>query len=151
MKIRVLRERVRPKTDPDFRVDRNDKYKVKFVHMVSEVPHVLSTRKIKKFQTTVSEKGMAFTIDYNQPAFRQKNTFFYMIDIDKGQLLINAHESQKIVSPEATHMVIKRSGIRQLVMSMEKRKMADIVVYIIISAIAGILGGFIIGNVFPMG
>ena len=148
MKIKKLKDIV--KTDPDFQLDKNDKYKVKFVHMVSEVPHVLSTRKIKKFQQTVSEKGMTFSIDFNLPAYRQKNTFFYFIDTEKGQLLINANDSQKIVSPEATHMVIKRSGIRQLVMSMEKRKLADIILYIILGVIAGMLGGYIIGNILPM-
>ena len=146
--LRTLRDRLN--TDPDFRIDRNDKYKVKFVHMVSEVPHVLSTRTVKKFQTSVSEKGMTFTIDFNQPAFRQKNTFFYMIDIEKGQLLINARDEQKVVSPEATHMVIKRSGIRQLVMSMEKRKMGEIILYVILGVIAGMLGGYIVGNILPI-
>jgi hypothetical protein len=148
MKIRKLKDIVN--TDPDFQLDRNDKYKVKFVHMVSEVPHVLSTRKVKKFQSSVSEKGMTFTLDWNQPAYRQKNTFFYMIDIEKGQLLINARDEQKVVSPEATHMVIKRSGIRQLVMSMEKRKMGEIILYVILGVIAGVLGGYILGNVLPM-
>ena len=47
-------------------------------------------------------------------------------------------------------MVIKRSGIRQLVMSMEKRKMGEIILYVILGVIAGMLGGYIVGNILPM-
>ena len=130
------------KIEPDFQIDRKDKYKVKFVRVISGTPNVVSVKKIRKFTNTVHEKDMSFVIDFNCPTYREGNTFWFMFDIERGQLVIDA--SGKIVAPSLNHMILKRQGIRQLVMSTEKRKMMDIIVYIILAIAVGIMGGFLL-------
>jgi hypothetical protein len=127
---------------PDFKFDKNDKYKVKFVRMVSGVPNVVAQRRVKRMQSVVSAQNSTFTIDFNAPAFRQGNTFWYFFDTEKGQLSISS--SSVAVDASLNNMVLKRQGIRQLVMATEKRKLADIIVYIILAIAVGIMGGFLL-------
>jgi hypothetical protein len=116
--------------------------------MISGVPSVVSIRKIKRFETSVSVKGMSFAIDFNSPTYRQKNTLFYVFDVESGQMQFVPPEPG--VYPALNHMLLKRAGIRQLVMGMEKRKLADILIYIILSIGVGLMGGYLLGLVFPL-
>ena len=133
---------------PDFRFDHTDKYKVKFVRMISGVPSVVSIRRIKRFETSVSVKGMSFAIDFDAPTYRQKNTLYYVFDVELGQMQFIPPEPG--VYPALNHLLLKRAGIRQLVMGMEKRKLADILIYIILAIAVGIMGGYLLGLAFPM-
>lgn len=138
----------RLKNEPDFRVDKIDKYKVQFVRMMSGVPTIVSTRRIKKFQTEVSIKRSSFAIDFNHPSYRKKNTYYYLFDIEKGQMFYGSIDSK--IMAEIVHLVVTKSGIRQLVTSVEKKKMGDILLYVILSIIVGLMGGYILGNILPM-
>jgi hypothetical protein len=64
------------------------------------------------------------------------------LDTEKGQLSISS--SSVAVDASLNNMVLKRQGIRQLVMATEKRKLADIIVYIILAIAVGIMGGFLL-------
>lgn len=136
------------KSDVDLAIDRRDKYKVKFVRSVSGVPSVVSTRKIKKRQEFVSEHDKTFTIDYNQPLYREKNTYWYVCDLEHGQMFADVPDNN--IDPTLNHMILGRSAIRQLVMGMEKRKMVDILIYVALAIGVGILAGYLLGLVFPV-
>lgn len=137
------------RVEPDFGIDKTDKYKVKFCRMISGVPSVVSTRRIKKFSTVVHEHGLSFGIDFNKPTYRQKNTYYYMFDIENGQMLVGT--AGQTISPALTNMIVKKSGIRQLIMGMEKRKLGDILIYILLAIACGVMGGYLLGTAFPMG
>src|SRR4030042_4497801 len=137
------------KVEPDFELDKTDKHKVKFVRMISGFPDVIKTKKIKKFVTEVTLRDNTFAIDFNKPSYREKNTFYYLFDVSKGQMFFNLSD---FGGPKGlTYLILRRSLIRQLVSGMEKRKLGEVLIFILLAIGVGVSLGYILGNVLPMG
>lgn len=137
------------KVEPDFEMDKRDKHKVKFVRMVSGFPDVIKTKKIKKFVTHVTLRDNTFAIDFNKPSYREKNTFFYLFDVSKGQMFFTPSD---FGGPKGlTYLILRRNIIRQIVSGVEKKKLGEVLIYILLAVASAIPIGYILGNILPMG
>lgn len=129
-------------------LSKTDKRKVIFVRKVSGIHTTINIRKISILTTAVKIGDKQFPIDISKPVFRIKNVFYYMIDVDSGQVIYAQKQSE--VSPEILDMVIGKKIVSQIVSSLEKLNWKDYILYIILSIGLGLALGFILGNYFPM-
>ena len=133
----------------DWTIDNKDRRRILFVRLQSGILTVLKKKNIMGSTKMVSFLKNTFDIDTGKPAFRSKNTFYYLVDIQKGQLWFESSEPP--ISPSIIHKVLKESTVSQLVSGLDTRGMMGSILYLIIGIAIGALGGYIIGNLAPMG
>lgn len=133
----------------DWSIDGKDKRRVLFVKHLSGIPTVL-TKKLKKgFVRQVNIAENNFDFDSTKPAFRSKNTFYYLVDIDKGQLDFVIPPDP--ASPELRYKILKKGLVSQLVSGLDTKGLTEMILYILLAGAAFGFMGYIIGNVLPIG
>lgn len=134
----------------DLSIDRYDKRKVHFVKSIANVPTRIKTRKIKSPGRYITFKNHTFEFDIAKPAYRIRNIFYYIVDIDKGQICF-PEAAINASAPELLDKIVRRSLAKQLVSSVEKMPLSEVLLYILLSVGMGAGLGYILGNFFPMG
>lgn len=135
-----------------FKLDTSDKYKVIVVRLVSGVLHVIKQRNIKIHTKEIRYRSASFTFDIAKPIYRRKNTFYYMVDIKRGQISV---KNQKLavgtIPPEMIESILYESIVQQTVAGLEKMKLGPVIVYMILAAGMALACGYILGINFPTG
>lgn len=133
----------------DWSIGGKDKHKVLYVQKVSGISTVVKTRRINPIRVSISFKDRSFPFYSNTPAFRRKNTFFYIVDTLTGQL--NLTDADNKLTPEIMDKVIKKNVVQQLVSGLEATPWSTLIVYIILALGMGVSLGYILGNFVPIG
>lgn len=133
----------------DWTIDGKDKRRVLFVKPLSGIPSILTKKAMKGRTKQVNFAQSNFDFDSSKPAFRSKNTFYYLVDIERGQL--NFDVPIEPVSPELRFKVLKKGLVSQLVSGLDTKGLAEMLIYILLAGAAFGFMGYIIGNVLPIG
>ena len=136
-----------------FKLDTTDRYKVIIVRTVSGVLHEIKRRNIKIHTKEIAYRSARFPFDIAQPIYRRKNTFYYMIDIKKGQLIISQEGiiGGNKVPPEMIEMILYESVVAQTVSGLEHPKLGPTIIYVILASLVALAGGYLLGINFPTG
>lgn len=109
---------------------------------------LLKRRKLKEKKPLVKWGEKSFPIDLSRPIYRVANRHVYLVDIEEGQLLVGNGQT---IEPIMTDMIFRREIVRQMVAGLGTSGFATNIANLLIGAIMGILGGYIIGQFVPMG
>jgi len=123
---------------------RIDKKKLYFVQKVGGFPTVIKQINIKVDAKQISYKRLMYDFDVGRPAFRIANTFFYLMDINKGQIAFA--EPKGGVAPELMDAILTRKIAKQLIAGLENPALMGSLVYVILSIGLGLACGFILGK-----
>lgn len=126
-----------------------DQYIVVFVKTINTTLTVQGRKKIKINIDTVTFRGKSFHIDTKTVAYRVKNKFIYLINIDGGQQVVFMSDEDKIKNSELANLVVEKKVVAQLVAGLVTVGKQPWVVIIIALAL-GICLGYIIGNALPL-
>ena len=136
----------------NYKLDTNDKYRLILFRRVSGALNVIKQRKIKIQANEVSYRGKLWPLDIAQPIYRRKNTFYYMVDVMKGQITVTERELHaKEVPPDMLEAILYKSVVAQTVSGLEHPKLGPVIVYVILTAGMCLAVGYIIGTYFPGG
>ena len=136
----------------NLKLDVKDKYKVILVRMVSGVLHEIKRQNIKIHTKEIPYRSARFTFDIAKPIYRRKNTYYYMVDIKKGQVIVKNYKlGVGNVPPEMIESILYESIVQQTVSGLEKMKLGPILVYVILAAGMALACGYILGINFPTG
>jgi hypothetical protein len=99
----------------------------------------------------VSYRGRTHTIDLRKPIYREKGKFYYLIEMESGQISVGEGKEPP-VSPKLMDSIMRKEVAKQLVMGLEPTgDLKSMLLVIVVVAVAGILGGFILGQLFHLG
>ena len=94
---------------------------------------------------TKSGKKTTIVFDSSKPTFRtKKNTWIYIVDIDKGQVLLNPQEFR--VPNYIYDDILTRGGLRNTLAGIGKTSLSGMLIYIVIGAIMALPAGLLIGS-----
>jgi hypothetical protein len=128
----------------DWSIDGKDKRKIFYVRNMNGILSVLMRKNLKINAVTAGLKGRTFPFDIGRPAFRNKNTFYYIVDVEKGQINFNT-DIKPPVAPELWDAVMNRHIIKDLVSSLESPEIWASLLYIILALVAGLGLGAVLG------
>ena len=135
-----------------FKLDTKDRYKVIIVRMVSGVLHVIKRKRIRIHTKEVSYRKARYTFDISKPIYRRKNTYYYMVDIKRGQITVKNYKlGGNNVPPEMIESILYESIVQQTVSGLENLKLGAILIYVILAAGMALACGYILGINFPTG
>lgn len=125
-----------------------DKYKVRFLKRINDTPTFIGQRIIKPNSETVEYRKKSYPIDTSKCAYRFKNQYIFLVDVDEGQLPLG--KSQMNVSTSLIDLVVRQSIGKQLVSGLEKGSTLGItIMQMIIYICLGLAVGYIIGQFLP--
>jgi hypothetical protein len=130
-------------------LDWPDKRSIWYVRHIVGVPTVV--KKKKNIKTSISQvkfRDKVFTFDISKPAFRWKNYWYYLVDIDSGQMWFGS--PPPAIAPELLDAVLVRKLGQQLVSALETASIFQNLVMILVFIGLGIAIGYIMGNFVPM-
>lgn len=124
-----------------------DKYLAVWCKDVSGTSVVLRKKRFRPDQVKdgMSYRGRTHSINVDAPIFRTANTYYYLIDLDKGQKAVGAIAT--VVSPKLMDAIMRKEIVKQLVSGLQGAgdwKLALIIGIIMLGC--GILGGIIMGQ-----
>ncbi len=129
-----------------------DKRKILWVTIVNGMPSVIAERKVLSSEDRVTFRRLkgadSFHLDASRPTFRKKNTFYYFVDIKKGQLFFGENENK--VSSQMMNTVWNQEAIRQIISGLESTKFMQILPYILLAGGMFLAVGYILGNAVPL-
>jgi len=123
---------------------RKDKKKLYFVQNVGGFPTVIKQITVSIDAKQIRYRQLMFDFDVGKPAFRIANTFFYLMDINKGQ--VGFAEPDGGIAPELLDAIITRKIAKQLIAGLENPALMGSLVYILLSVGLGLACGFILGK-----
>jgi hypothetical protein len=123
-----------------------DKNKLLYVRQKSGILTVTASRKISMSEKLVGMKGHQFAFDSSKPAFRIKNTFYYVVDLEKGQL--DFDKNKKAFSPKLWDAIMNQHIVKDLVSGLQNVQFKQMVFYLLIGIAIGTPIGYIIGQFF---
>lgn len=131
-----------------------DRRIIYYVKRIAGVPTVIKTKKSSLFSSNkiisyAGVKGKTFPFDMGKPFLRKKNRWFYVVDVDTGQLTIEA-KGNKQLSPQLLDQIIKKELGKQLVSALESPPISGYILVVLLGVGLGIAVGYILGNFFPM-
>jgi len=126
-----------------------DKRRILWCRMFGGLPYVLKSVRVVAHTDKVKFRDMAFPFDITKPSYKRKRTFFYLVDIKKGQIYYK--HSDAIMDSELIDLILNQSICKQLVSSLESLRLKDILLYVILTLGTGLPLGYIIGNFLPFG
>lgn len=131
------------------RLNRKDKRIVLFVTKISGIETVVKRKAMKPHEENIQFRGgTSFPFDINQPAFRNKQTFYYLVNIHTGQ---KTFDSSKIpISIKLFDMIMRQEIVAQIVGALKKRPMFENIIMVLMGIGMGAGIGYIIGNFLPM-
>ena len=136
-----------PLGNANYKLDVKDKYKLILVRRVSGALNEIKRRNIKIQANEVSYRGKRWPLDIAEPIYRRKNTFYYMVDVMRGQITVTDRELlAKEVPPEMIEAILYKSIVAQTVSGLEHPKMGPVIVYVILTAGMCLAVGYIIGS-----
>jgi hypothetical protein len=124
--------------------DRKDKKRLLIVRDISGIPTLVKKMKILGRTDKVRYGKKSFPFDMSAPTYRSRNTFYYVLDVDDGQMTLKNTLSP--VSPNLLDIVMNRHVIKDLVSGLESTKFSELLLYILMALACGIPVGFIIGQ-----
>jgi hypothetical protein len=133
----------------DWSFDGRDKRKVLYMQNMSGMLTIIKKKYIKPAMKNISYLKNTFNFNPEDPTFRSKNTFYYLVDIHNGQLHIETKQTS--IHPEMVGKILKRNIIKQLVSGLEAAPMASTIVMLLLGAGLGLACGYILGNFVPFG
>jgi hypothetical protein len=129
----------------DWSISGQDKNKLFYVREKSGILTVVKTKKISMNITLAGTKGHQFAFDSSKPAFRIKNTFYYIVDLKNGQLTFD--KPVKPFSPKLWDAIMNQHIVKDLVSGLQNTQFKQMIFYLIIGAVIGLPLGYILGNV----
>lgn len=139
----------RRRLESDSTIDGSDVRKVLFIRYMSGVPSVLTRKQVRGNSKQINFAVSNFDFDSAKPLFRSRNTFYYGVDIEKGQVMLS--NSNTTITPELRYKVLKKGIVSQLVSGLDVKGFGQIILYILLAGSAFGCLGYIIGNVLPIG
>jgi hypothetical protein len=133
----------------DWSIDNKNRRKVLFMRTMAGTPTVLNRKQLKGNSNEISYAKNNFDFDSGNPAFRSKDTFYYGMDIERGQLSFG--KAKDSLLPELRFKILKKGLVSQLVSGLDTKGLAGIIMYILLAGGAFGCLGYIIGNVLPIG
>jgi hypothetical protein len=124
-----------------------DKNKLLYVREKGGILTVVNSKKIGMNLSLVGLKGHQFAFDTSKPAFRIKNTFFYIVDLKSGQL--EFIKNKKPFSPKLWDAVMNQHIVKDLVSGLQNAQFKQMIFYLIIGICIALPLGYIIGNFVP--
>ena len=121
-----------------------DKKKLYFVQSMGGFPTVIKQIKLQVDAKQIRYRQLMYNFDVGKPAFRIANTFYYLMDINKGQ--INFPEPKQGIAPELMDAILTRKIAKQLIAGLENPALMGSLVYIGLSICLGLATGFILGH-----
>jgi len=121
-----------------------DKRRLLYIRTISGVPTVIRRKKIKGNLIKFTYNKRTFPFDMSRPAFRIKNTFFYICDVNKGQLHFDI-DVKSVVAPELLDAILNRHIVKDLVSGLENPAILGYLIYVILGAGLGLSVGYILG------
>lgn len=115
-----------------------------FVQKIGGFPTVIKEQKIAVDSKTVPYRENLYRLDVGKPAFRIGNVFYYIIDIDKGQM--SFLDSKDQIAPELMDAILKRKVAKQLTSNLETTPIPPNLIYLFLTLGLGLALGFIIGH-----
>lgn len=135
--------------ESDSTFDGTDRRKVLFVRSMSGVPSILTRKYVKGNRKQIDYIKDNFDFDSSRPAFRSRNTFYYLVDIQKGQMHLTQPSEPFI--PALRFKILKKGLVSQLVSGLDTKGLAEMLIYILLAGAAFGFMGYIIGNILPIG
>lgn len=135
--------------ESDETIDGSDRRKVLFIRSMSGIPTVLSRKIVKGRMKQIDYVKNNFDFDSAKPILRSRNTFYYAVDIDKGQMTLK--EPSEPFVPSLRFKILKKGLVSQLVSGLDTKGFAEMLIYILLAGAAFGFMGYIIGNVLPIG
>lgn len=124
--------------------DRKDKRRVLISRDISGINTVIKKAKITGKTDKIKFGSKTFQFDISKPLYRSRNTWIYGLNVDTGQQTIS--QSVQTISAALTDTILVRHVIKDLVSGLEKLKVSEILIYIVLAVIAGISTGVVIGQ-----
>jgi len=127
-----------------------DKHFLVVMNDASGIRTVIEVKKIKSDTNTYTRGEHTWPIDTSKCAYRKGNRFFYFFHLTEGQILTG---SGTVDTPtKLLKVVLKQSLAAQLVARMNtKADWGDKWLYIVLTLGLGLCGGYILGQVLPIG
>lgn len=130
-----------------------DVRQVWIIGKVSGVSTRLKIIKVSALTVKVSfaisaKKTETYLLDTSKPALRIKNRWIYLIDIIHGQTGFSDTDFR--IDADMIDMAMTSPLIDKLVEGIEKPEIYAYLLYIVLGAIIGILGGYLLGSKFPL-
>ena len=99
----------------------------------------------------VSFRKRTYVIDLLRPAYREKNRYCYMMDVDTGQKFVGT--TPMPISAKLLDAILRQEIAKQLVAGLGgvKGNWTLAIIIGLICAVSGILGGIIIGQFISFG
>ena len=132
-----------------------EKRKVIFVRNINGM--LVSTGKSKfvspdvtSIKFKIGNKTKTHALNISKPNLYSAKRWVYFVDVERGQIP-DFYQANSPVSAEYIDTMVSKSTVRNLVSRVEKSKISDYLVYIILTLCAGIPVGYILGLVLPIG
>lgn len=129
----------------------DEKRRIFYTKDMQGIPTVFRKHTIGKGKTkteaTINSK--TFTFDIGKPTYRNRNKCFYFVDINNGQSWINAKDTPEL-SAKLLHATLKEEIGKQLVTKLDKHPFMGDIMMLVMGIVIGLLGGYVLGNMFPM-
>jgi hypothetical protein len=128
-----------------------EKRRVYIGKWISSLFQVIEVRKVTPFtkELVITKGSLKTTIifDVGKPTYRgRRNTWVYMVDIDKAQVLLNPQEFK--VPNWEYDMALTRGTVRNVMSGINKPQVLNMLVFVGIGLLAGISVGVMIGKLF---
>lgn len=128
----------------------------RFVWVITKVAGAWTRIKIMKVSAMTThiavrigpKKTVTYMLDISKPALRIKNRWIYLIDVLHGQ--VGFVDTDFKIDSDMLDMAMTSPLIDKLVEGIEKPELYAYLMYIIIGAIMGLLGGYLLGSKFPL-
>ena len=129
--------------------DPKDRRIIKYVRSIAGVQTVVKTSRVKPNLKVITYRDQSFPFDMNAATYRQRNRFYYFVDIEKGQLAFKG--SKLSISPELMNATFKRQIAKQFLAVLETPASMASIIMILLALGAGVFAGIVIGNYMPIG
>ena len=141
-----------------------DKRKAIFVKMIGGVETRLGSAKLDSTVSSVSFKGTPYPINISEPAYRNKNKFFYYIDIGDRNTIDTDKKSKEYKDSEsnggqlqlmsttkqtdsvAYDLLFNREIIKQILTSLGKTTWSAPLLICIVTMVMGLFGGMVLAH-----
>lgn len=134
--------------------EKADRRRVVFVRVIAGVVTIIGKKRTKHTAKQIYFRGQQYPLDIMRPAYRRKNVFVYVIDIEEqggGQMQFGVEEHTKKMPKHLYDIMFKHEAIRQCILALEATGIGNWIWPILLGAIMGLFGGYILGNAVPLG
>ena len=126
-----------------------DKRKAFIGKWINGMFQVIQVKKVtpftKKIPITKGSTNTTILFDISKPTFRTKrNTWVYIVDIDKAQVLLNPQEFK--VPNWEYDMALTRGTVKNVMSGINKPQVANMLIFILLGILAGLPIGVMIGK-----